>query len=86
MVSLTAIQCPPLPMFPNGMITYSSGPSPNFPIGTTAVYECNAPEGYCLSAATLRECEPSGTWSGAAPELCGSKNQAKYDKGFAYNY
>ena len=67
-------------MFPNGMITYSSGPSPiNYPVGTEAVYECNAPEGYCLPAgATLRVCElPSGTWSGVEPETCGSKNQAK---------
>ncbi len=69
-------------MYPNGTITYSSGPSPNFPIGTTAVYQCNAPEGYCLPAGTtFRECEPSGTWSGVEPEPCGSKKQAKYDKG-----
>ena len=86
-LSLTAIGCPPLPMFPNGMITYSSGPLLTFPVGTEAVYQCNAPEGYCLPAgATLRECQPSGTWSGAAPEPCGSKKQAIYDKGFAYNY
>ena len=72
-VSPTADQCPPLPMFPNGMITYSSGPLLTFPVGTEAVYDCNAPEGYCLPVdATLRECQPSGTWSGVEP-VCESK-------------
>ncbi len=42
----TAIECPVLPVFPNGMIVYATDRIPNFDVGTTATYSCN--EGYTL--------------------------------------
>ncbi len=42
----TAIECPVLPVFANGMIVYATDVTSNFDLGTTAIYSCN--EGYTL--------------------------------------
>ena len=42
----TAIECPLLPIFTNGMIVYATDVIPNFVLGTAATYSCN--EGYTL--------------------------------------
>ncbi len=42
----TAIECPVLPVFTNGMIVYATDVTPNFDLGTTATYSCN--DGYTL--------------------------------------
>ncbi len=40
--SHAAIQCPPIPAIPNGVITYTSDNTPNYDLGTVATYACNA--------------------------------------------
>ncbi len=42
----TAIECPALPVFANGMIVYTTDVTSDFDLGTTATYSCN--EGYTL--------------------------------------
>ncbi len=36
-----AIQCPPIPTIPNGVITYTSDNTPNYDLGTVATYACD---------------------------------------------
>lgn len=72
--SHTAIECPPLPHFFNGMITYSPDTSANYPLNTTATYNCST--GYFLNvtgASKIRMCQDDdgmdavGEWSDDKP-------------------
>ncbi len=70
----TAIECPPLPTFTNGMISYSPDISPNFDLGTDATYTCDA--GFFLdvtASSQVRTCiddygmDTIGVWSVQEP-------------------
>ncbi len=67
--------CEPLEDIVNGMITYNPDVDPNFPLNTTATYNCN--NGYFLEVTTttnvVRTCEDDldgdslGVFSGQPP-------------------
>ena len=62
--SFTA-QCPELPSFPNGAITYFPDFIPDFNDGTVATYRCNP--GFFLVEIATRTCLISSTWAGQPP-------------------
>ncbi len=43
----TAIECPPLDLITNGVITYAIDTTPNYDLGTEATYDCDA--GFALN-------------------------------------
>ena len=57
----TAIECEPLPAIANGAITYAPDSVPNYSLGTTATYSCNAGFSLDLSAGSdTRTCVDDG--------------------------
>ncbi len=58
-------QCPELPSFPNGAITYFPDFIPDFNDGTVATYRCNP--GFFLVGIPTRTCSISSTWAGQPP-------------------
>ena len=73
MFSAIETQCPSLRSIANGIITYSTAGTPNYPLGTTATYSCNA--GFALdlnSGSEIRTCiddgdnDAEGVFSGQA--------------------
>ncbi len=69
-ISLTQLfsfiaQCPELPSFPNGAITYFPDFIPDFNDGTVATYRCNP--GFFLVGIPTRTCSISSTWAGQPP-------------------
>ncbi len=70
----TAIECPVLPVFANGMIIYATDMTPDFDLGTTATYSCD--DGYTLDLSIgveVRTCidvgnnDTEGVFSGREP-------------------
>ncbi|XP_064387505.1 uncharacterized protein LOC135335846 isoform X3 [Halichondria panicea] len=58
-------QCPPLPEIANGMITYLPDNTPDYDVGTTAIYICE--DGFTLSGDVTRDCQSDRTFSGMEP-------------------
>ncbi len=63
--SSTAVECPALPLIPNGNITYGPDMTADFAVGTVATHTCN--EGYLLLGSETRECLVGGRWSSLTP-------------------
>ena len=70
----TAIECEPLPVIANGVITYTPDRVPNYNLGTTATYSCNTGFSLDLSAGSeTRTCvddgdnDAEGVFTGQAP-------------------
>ena len=70
----TAIECEPLPVIANGVITYAPDSVSNYGLGTTATYSCNAGFSLDLSAGSeTRTCvddddnDAEGVFNGQAP-------------------
>ncbi len=64
--SSTALECLPLPLIPNGNITYSPDMIADYDVGTVATHTCN--EGFTLVAGSEnRTCLVGGRWSGFTP-------------------
>ncbi len=56
------IECPVLPFFPNGVITYGPDMIAPYDVDTVATHTCN--EGFRLLGSETRVCELGGRWSG----------------------
>ena len=74
----TAIECQPLPVIANGVITYAPDSVQNYSLGTTATYSCNAEFSLDLSAGSAtRTCvddgdsDAEGVFNGQAPTCVG---------------
>ena len=70
----TAIECEPLPVIANGVITYALDSIQNYSLGTTATYSCNVGFSLDLSAGSeTRTCvddgdnDAEGVFNGQAP-------------------
>ena len=77
----TDIQCPALPNFTNGVITYSMVGPDEFPDSTMATYSCN--DGYFLQGEGGRTCYIPvgalvGEFDGEEP-LCIGKSKPVFD-------
>ncbi len=58
-------QCPPLPEIANGVFSYSPDITPDYDVGTMAIYLCE--NGFVLSGDDTRDCQSDGTFSGMEP-------------------
>ena len=72
------IECEPLDVISNGVITYTTDPTPNYELGTEATYVCN--EGFFLNISIgdrVRTCvrrsgvDVAGVFNGQAPSCVG---------------
>ncbi len=72
------MQCPLLPLIPNGGITYGPDTIADFDVGTNATHTCN--DGFHLSGFDTRVCLDTGRWSGLIPVCLGTYNSLVSEK------
>ncbi|XP_064387615.1 uncharacterized protein LOC135335886 isoform X2 [Halichondria panicea] len=75
--TMDSTQCPPLPEIANGVISYSPDITPDYDVGTMAIYLCE--NGFVLSGDDTRDCQSDGTFSGMEPVCSMTRIQVVFE-------